>query len=248
MSNSANPWDCSPQSSLPMEFSQQEYWSGAPFPPLRDLPNTRIKPMSHLCLALAGWFFTTSTTWEAQHIHWCMDKFNQSFNSVQFSYSVMSDSLQHHGLQHARLPCPSPTPGVYSNSCPSSRWFHPNISSSVVPFSSRLQSFPASGSFPVSQLFASGGQSYWSFSFSIGPSASASVLSASASVLNIQDWFPLGFTGMISLQSKGISRVFSNITVQKHQSINLVYTLFKAVWIYEVVFTHFFQEDFLSLR
>ena len=92
ISNSANPWDCSPQSSLPMDFSQQEYWSGAPFPPLRDLPNTRIKHLSHLCLALAGWFFTTSTTWEAQHIHWCMDKFSQSFNSVQFSYSVVSDS------------------------------------------------------------------------------------------------------------------------------------------------------------
>ena len=102
--------------------------------------------------------------------------------SVQFSHSVVSDSLQPHRQQHARLPCPSPTPGVCSNSCPSCRWCHPTISSSVVPFSSCLQSFPASGSFPVSQLFASGGQS-------IGVSASASVLP-----VNIQDWFPLGWT------------------------------------------------------
>ena len=105
-----------------------------------------------------------------------------------------------------RLPCPSPTPGAYSNSCPSSRWCHPTISSSVVPFSSCLQSFPASGSFSIqSQFFTSGGQS-------IGVSASASVLP-----MNIQDWFPLGLTGLISLKSKGLSRVFSNITVQKHQ-------------------------------
>ena len=124
----------------------------------------------------------------------------------QFSQSVMSDSLQPHELQHAKLPCPSPTPGVYSNSCPSSRWCHPTISSSVVPFSSCLQSFPASVSFPVSQFFTSGGQS-------IEVSASTSVLP-----INIQNWFPLGLTGWISLQSKGLlSRVFSNTTVQKHQ-------------------------------
>ena len=122
----------------------------------------------------------------------------------QFS-SVVSNSLQPHGLQHARLPCSSPTPGVYSNSCPLSRWCHPTISSSVVPFSSRLQSFPASGSFKMSQFFTSGGQS-------IRVSASPSVLP-----MNIQDWFPLGWTGWISLQSKGLSRVFSNTTVQKHQ-------------------------------
>ena len=125
--------------------------------------------------------------------------------SVQFSRSVMSDSLQPHGLQHARLPCPSPTPVAYSNSCPSSWWCHSTISSSVVPFSSCLQSFPASGSFPVSQFFTSGGQS-------IGVSALASVLP-----MNIQDWFPWGLTGLISLQSKGLSRIFSNSTVQKHQ-------------------------------
>ena len=127
-------------------------------------------------------------------------------SSVQFSCSVMSDSLWPPGLQHARLPCPSPTPRAYSNSCPLSRWCHPTISSSVVPFSSLLQSFPASGSFPMSQFFALGGGQ------SIGVSASASVLS-----MNIQDWFPSGLTGLISLQSKGFSRVFSNTTVQKHQ-------------------------------
>ena len=125
--------------------------------------------------------------------------------SVQFSCSVVSDSLRPHGLQHARPPCPSPTPGTYSNSCPLSQWCHPAISSSVIPFSSCPQSFPASGSFPMSQLFASGGQSF-------GASASASVLP-----MNTQDWSPLGWTGWISLQSKGLSRVFSNTTVQKHQ-------------------------------
>ena len=127
------------------------------------------------------------------------------YHSVQFSPSVISNSLRPHGLQHARLPCPSPTPRAYSNSCPLSWWCHPAISSSVVPFSSHFQSFPASGSFPMSQFFSSGGQS-------IGVSASASVLP-----MNIQDWFPLGLTGWISLQSKGLSRFFSNTTVQKHQ-------------------------------
>ena len=133
----------------------------------------------------------------------------RSHRSVQFSCSVMSDSLRLHGLQHARPPCPSPTPGVDSNSCPLSRWCHPTISSSVAPFSSCLQSFPASGSFQMSQFFTSGGQS-------IGVSASASVLS-----MNIQNWFPLGWTGWISLQSKGLSRVFSNITVQSINSLAL---------------------------
>ena len=125
--------------------------------------------------------------------------------SVQFSCSVLSDSLQPHGLQHARLPCPSPTPGACSNSCPSSWWCHPFISSSVIPFSSCLQSFPTSGSFQMGQFFASDGQS-------IGVLASASVLA-----MNTQDWSPLGWTGCISLQSKGLSRVFSNTTVQKYQ-------------------------------
>ena len=123
----------------------------------------------------------------------------------QFSHSVMSDSVWPHGLQHTRLPCPSPSPGAYSNSCPLSQWCHPTISSSVIPFSSCLQSFPASRSFPMSRLFPSGGQS-------IGALASASGLP-----MNIQDWFPLGWTGFISLWSKGLSRVFSNTTIQKHQ-------------------------------
>ena len=118
--------------------------------------------------------------------------------SVQFSHSVVSDSLWPYGLQRARPPCPSPTRGVYSNSCPSSQWCHPTISSSVVPFSSCPQSFPASGSFPMRQLFTSGSQS-------IGVSASASVLP-----MNIQDWFLLGWTGLISLQSKGLSAVKKN--------------------------------------
>ena len=123
----------------------------------------------------------------------------------QFSRSVVSDSFLPHGLQHARLPCLSPPPGAYSNSCPLSQWCHPTISSSVVAFSACLQPFRASGSFPISQFFASGGQSF-------GVSASASVLQ-----MNIQDWVPLGWAGWISLQSKGLSRVFSNTTVQKHQ-------------------------------
>ena len=127
------------------------------------------------------------------------------FSSVQFSRSVVFDSLRPHGLQDARPPCPSPSPGVYSNSCPLSWWCHPPISSSVVLFSSCLQCFPASGSFQMSQFLALGGQS-------IGVSASTSVLP-----MNIQDWSPLEWTGWISLQSKGLSRVFSNTTVQKHQ-------------------------------
>jgi len=127
--------------------------------------------------------------------------FSTVYSSIQFSRSVVSDSLRPYGLQHTRLPCLSPAPRACSNSCPLSRWCHPTISSSVVPLSSCLQSFPASGSFPVSQFFPSGGQS-------IGVSASASVLP-----MNIQDWIPLGWTGWISLQSKGLSRVFSNTTV-----------------------------------
>ena len=120
--------------------------------------------------------------------------------SVQISHAVMSDSLQPHGLQHTRLACPSPTLRVCSKSCPSSQWCYPTISSSVVPFSSCLQSLPASGSFPMSQFFALGGQS-------IGVSASASVFP-----MNIQDWFPLGLPGLISLLSRGLSRVFSSTT------------------------------------
>ena len=128
--------------------------------------------------------------------------------SVQFSRSVVSNSLRPHGVQQASPPCPSPTPGVYSNSHPLSQWCHPIISSSVVPFSSRLQSFPASGAFQMSQFFTSGVQS-------TGVSALASVLP-----MNIQDRFPLGWTGWISLLSKGLSRVFSNTTVQNNQLIS----------------------------
>ena len=127
------------------------------------------------------------------------------FMTIQFSLITQSCPTLCNPMDHARLPCPSSTPGVYPNSCPSSRWCHPAISSSVICFSSCLQSFPASGSSQMSQLFASGGQS-------IGVSASTSVLP-----LNIHDWFPLGWTGWISLQSKGLSSVFSNTTVQKHQ-------------------------------
>ena len=137
----------------------------------------------------------------------------KDFSSVQFSRSVVSDSLRPNGLQHTRPPCPSRTPRAYSNSCPSSWWCHPTISSSVVPFSSCLPSFPASGSLPVNQLFGSGGQR-------IGISASASVLP-----MNIQDWVPLGCTGFISLQSKGLSRVFSSTMVQKHQFFSIQLSL-----------------------
>ena len=146
--------------------------------------------------------------------YWMMDGSSSSFHRKMsvpinlllfFSFSVLSDSLWPHGLQHIRLPCLSPSPRVCTNWCPLSWWCHPTISSSVVPFSSCLQSFPASRSFPMCRLFVSGGQS-------IGASASASVLQ-----VNIQDWFSLGWTGWISLQSKGLSRVFSDTTVQKHQ-------------------------------
>ena len=137
--------------------------------------------------------------------------------SVRFSL-VMSDILRPHLLQHTRLPCPSPTPGACSTSCPSSWWCHPTISSSVIPFSSHLQPFPASGSFPVGQFFTSGGQS-------IGASASASTLP-----MNIQEWFPLGLIGLISLLSKGLSRVFSKTTVQKHQLVTAQLSLGWGAW------------------
>ena len=126
----------------------------------------------------------------------------------------MSNSLQPHGLQHTRLPYPSPTPGAYSNSCPTSQWCHPTISSSVVPFSSCLQSFPALGSFQMSQFFESGGQS-------IG--TSASIL-----LMTIQGWFPLGLTGLISLVSNGLSRVFSSTTIQKHQFFGAQFSLWST--------------------
>ena len=145
----------------------------------------------------------------------------------------MSDSLQPHGVQHARLPCPLPTPRACSNSCASNWWYHPTISSSIIPFSSCLQSFPASGSFPMSQFFASGSQS-------IGVSTSASVLP-----MNIQDWFPLALTSWISLQSKGFSRVFSNTTVQKHQFFSAQLSLWSNshihTWLLEKPFSQSFD-------
>ena len=140
---------------------------------------------------------------------------------VLFSHLVMSDSLWPHGLHHSRLPCPSPSLGDWSNSCPSSQWCHPTISFSIFPFSPCLQFLPASGSLTTSWLFASGGQS-------IGASALASFLP-----INIQEWFPLGLTDLFSLQSKGLSRVFSNTTVQKHHS-----TVFRLLYGPALSFIH----------
>ena len=145
------------------------------------------------------------TVYYANHIRYFSCSFNYQFSPVQFSRSVVSNSLRPHEPQHASPPYPSPTPRVHPNSCPLSWWCHPTISSSVVPFSSCLQSFPSSGAFQMSQFFTSWGQS-------IRVSTSTSVLP-----MNIWNWFPLGWTGWISLQSKGLSRVLSSTTVQKHQ-------------------------------
>ena len=185
-----------PQAPQFVRFFRPEYWSGLPFCSPGDLPDPGMETTSP---ALAGVFSTTEPSGKPSlccilESYW-----------VQFSHSVVSDSLQPHGVQHTRLHCPSPTPRACSNSCPWSWGCHPTISSSVVPFSSCLQSFSASGFFPMSLFFTLDGQS-------TGASASASV-----HPMNIQDWFPLGLTGWISLQSKGLSRVFSNTTVQKHQ-------------------------------
>ena len=159
-----------------MGFSRQQHWSGLPWHIRKSYKVLYGPPISF-----------------------------SVFHSVQFSHSVVSDSLPPHEPQHARPPCPSPTPEVHPIPCLFSRWCHPTISSSVFPFSFYPQSFPASGSFPMSQLFPSGGQS-------IGVSSSTSVLP-----MKTKDWSPLGWTGWISLQTKGLSRVFSNTTVQKHQ-------------------------------
>jgi len=178
-------WTVALQAPLSMGFSRKEYWSGWPCLSSGDLPDTGIESTSLMSVSCIG----------RQVLK----------HSVQFSHSVVSDSLWAPGLQHTRPPCRSPTPGAYPNLCPLSQWCHPTISSSVIPFSSCPQSFPASGSFPMSQFFASSGQR-------IGVSASTSVLP-----MNTQDWSPLGWTHWISLQSKGLSRVSSNTTVQKHQ-------------------------------
>ena len=165
---------------LPLEFLEEALWG------------RKGRSIPRMYLLQWGQVSAPSKMEEVQRSHFS-----------HFSRSVVTDSLRLHEPQHARSPCPSPTPEVYPNPCPLSQRCHPNISSSVIPFSSCLQSFPASGSFQMSQFFTSGGQS-------IG--ASGSFLP-----MNIQDWFPLGLTGLISLQSKGLSRVFCNTTVQKHQ-------------------------------
>ena len=165
----------------------------------------KIKINKYDLIKLKICFTTKETIIKIKTIHRMGIHIYKWFGSVLFSLSVVSHSLWPHELQHARTPCPWPTPGIHPNSYTSSQWCHPTISSSVIPFTSCLQSFSASGSFQMSQLFASGGQS-------IGVSASTSVLP-----MNTQDYSPLGWTGWISLQSKGLSRVFSNTTVQKHQ-------------------------------
>ena len=155
---------------------REEYWSRLPCPPSGESSHSGIKRTSLMSFVRSGRVFTTTTyLWSPLNGVGAFNSFRIS--SVQFSYSVVSDSLWPHGMQHARLPCPSPTSRTYSNSCPLSQWCHPTISSPVIPFSSHLQSFPAPGSFQMSQFFASSGQS-------IGVSASASVLPK-----NIQDWF-----------------------------------------------------------
>ena len=189
-------------------FSKDAYNSNdSAFNIFLDVSETILNSFQSFPLILLFRSYLHHSPFQLIYPFFCLTYFCYWFliSSVQFSCSVVSFPLWPHGLQHARLPCPSPAPGLYSNSCPLSQWCHPAISSSGIPFSTCLQSFPASGSFPVSQLFALSGQN-------IGFSASASVLP-----MNIQDWFPLGWTGCISLQSKGLSRVFSNTTGQKHQ-------------------------------
>ena len=181
-------------------------------PALRFSSSLYLQSLSLLYLQvtfMGSWGLGPGYIWRSlfsqPHSHDPLSPWSRGTFQFQFSHSVVSDSLWPHGLQHTRHLCPSPAPRVYSNSWPLSQWCHPTISSSVVPFSSHLQSCPASGSFPMSQFFASGGQS-------TGVSALASALP-----MNLQDWFPLGWTGWISLQSRGLSRVFSNTTVQRHR-------------------------------
>ena len=161
---------------------------------------------THSFMAFTNWGSIIDGIYNSTRSNMLFQFTSLAISSIQFSHSVISDSLQPHGLlQHIRPLCPSPTPGAFSNSCPLSWWCLPTTSSFVIPFSSCLQSFPESGSFPVSQFFAPSGQN-------IGASVLASVLP-----MNIQDWFPLGLTSLIFLQSKGLSSVYSNTTVQKHQ-------------------------------
>ena len=182
-----------PHGISPWNSPGQNTGVGKPFPSPGDLPNPGIEPRS--------------PTLQADSL----PAESKCSMPIQFSRSIVSDFLWPHGLQHTRPPCPSPTPRAYSNSCPLSRWCHPTISSSDIRFSSHLQSFPASGSFQISQLCKSGGQS-------IGASASTSVLP-----MNTQDWFPLGWTSWISLLFKWLSRVFSNTRVQKHPFVGILY-------------------------
>ena len=174
------------QTPLSKGFSRQEYWSGLPSPPPGDLPKPGIKPVFPTSPALAGGFFITSTTWEAPltHIYDCISSL--TFSSVQCRCSVVSHSLRPHGLPHTRLPCPPPTPGVYSNACPLSWWCHPTISASVIPFSSHLQSFVASGSLNSESVLPIRWPKYWSFSFSTSPSNEYSGL-----ISFWMDWFDL---------------------------------------------------------
>ena len=229
--------DCSLPGSSSMEFPRQEHWEWIAISSSRG-PSQPRDQIHVSCVSCTGRCIYHWTTREAhiypsvyhmilkssvylmylkivswlQELYYRLDSPRSRFWDrllflvlLLFSHSVVSDSLWPHGLQHTRLPCPLLSPGVCSNSCPLSWWCHPTISSSVTLFSSCPQSFPASGSFPMSPFFASGGQS-------IGASAAGSVLP-----MNIQDWFPLGLTGLLFLQSKRLSRVFSNTTVQKHQ-------------------------------
>ena len=161
-----------------------------------------------------------------------------SFSSVQFSCSVFSNSLRSHDLQHDRHPCPTPTPGACSNSCPLSQWYHPTISSSVIPFFSCLKSFPASGSFPMSQFFTSGGHS-------TGVSASTSILP-----MNIQGWFSLGLTDLISWLSKGLSSVFTSTTIWKHQFFDAQSSLWswKAPFVYDYWKNHSLDTTLLLVK
>ena len=207
-------WGCVLWSVLPLLSTQRTQWSSAALAWQRRHGLALLIWIPNQCqqgLLFASVVSDSATLWIVAHqaqsahqAHLSMG-FSRQDSVQSVSRSVVSNSLWPHGLQHSRPPCPSPTPGVYSNSCPLSQWCHPTISFPVVPFSSCLLSFPASGSFPMSQFFPSGDES-------IGVSASTSVLP-----MNIQDWFPLGWTGWVSLQSKGLSRVFSNTTVQKHQ-------------------------------
>ena len=201
----ATPWTISHQAPLSIGFSRQEYWSGLQFPSPGDLPNPGIKTtspawqMDSLPLNYQENLNKLSLAWLFAFYGWNWGwDYTTIVIELLFSFSVISDSLWPHGLQHARHHCPSLSPGICSNSCSLSQWWHPTILSSVIPFTSCLQSFPASGSFLMSWLFALDGKS-------IGDSVSLSVLP-----MNMQDWFLLGLTGLMSLQSKGLSRVFSN--------------------------------------